>query len=104
MAVAAAEARMALGVTLVMLATSWVTMTAMNATRMMETGGSQRGYSRSPEDPEDPKETQRYPKRPKETRRNPKKPKETQRNPKKPEDSQRLGSSWGHPEVIISVS
>jgi hypothetical protein len=48
---------MAVGVTLVMLATSWVTMTAMNAKTMMETGGSRCGYSRSPEDPEDPKET-----------------------------------------------
>jgi hypothetical protein len=79
MAVAAAEARMAVGVTLVMLATSWVTMTAMNATTMMETGGSRR------------------------FRRDPKEPEGTRRNPKKPEETRRfqkigviLGSSRGH--------
>ena len=55
-AMAAEEARMAVGVTLVtlvmLLATSWVTLTATNATMMVETGGGAFEVV-IPEDPEE---------------------------------------------------
>jgi hypothetical protein len=87
-AMAVAEARMAVvRVTLVMLATAQVRMTAMNATTTVEMRALEVVI------PEDPKEL-------KETRRNPKKPEGTQRNPKKPKQTRRFGSSRGHPEVI----
>jgi hypothetical protein len=69
MAVAAAEARMAVGVT---LATA-----------------QQLGRGLPEEAPDRPEETRRDPDRTEETRRDPKRPEETRRNPKKPEETRR---------------